>query len=47
MVLPEAEKEWGQRAAASLKAEMKKDEVIHAELVKHGRPGRSIFSGSF
>ena len=34
MVLPKAEEEWGQRAAAFLKAEMKKAEVTYAELAK-------------
>ena len=34
MVLPKAEEEWGQRAAAFLKAEMKKADVTYAELVK-------------
>ncbi|WP_456781567.1 DUF6471 domain-containing protein [Bradyrhizobium sp. USDA 3315] len=34
MVLPKAEKEWGERASAFLKAEMKKADVTYAELVK-------------
>jgi hypothetical protein len=34
MVLPKAEEEWGQRASAFLKAEMKKADVTYAELVK-------------
>ncbi|WFU62499.1 DUF6471 domain-containing protein [Bradyrhizobium brasilense] len=34
MVLPKAEKEWGKRASAFLKAEMKKADVTYAELVK-------------
>ncbi len=34
MVLPKAEEEWGARAAAFLKAEMKKADVTYAELVK-------------
>jgi hypothetical protein len=34
MVLPRAEEEWGQRASAFLKTEMKKANVTYAELVK-------------
>ena len=34
MVLPKAEEEWGERAAAFLKAEMKKAGVTYAELSK-------------
>ncbi|MBR0875259.1 MAG: hypothetical protein V7632_2139 [Bradyrhizobium sp.] len=34
MVLPKAEEEWGQRASAFLKAEMKKADVTYADLVK-------------
>ncbi|WP_249148505.1 DUF6471 domain-containing protein [Bradyrhizobium jicamae] len=34
MVLPKAEEEWGQRASAFLKSEMKKADVTYAELVK-------------
>ena len=34
MVLPKVEEEWGQRAAAFLKAEMKKADVTYAELAK-------------
>ncbi|MGY2804003.1 DUF6471 domain-containing protein [Bradyrhizobium sp. USDA 4506] len=34
MVLPKAEKEWGERASAFLKAELKKADVTYAELVK-------------
>jgi Domain of unknown function (DUF6471) len=34
MVLPKAEEEWGHRASAFLKAEMKKADVTYAELVK-------------
>ena len=34
MVLPKAEEEWGRRAAAFLKAEMKKADVTYAELAK-------------
>ncbi|WP_298367609.1 DUF6471 domain-containing protein [uncultured Bradyrhizobium sp.] len=34
MVLPTAEEEWGQRASAFLKAEMKKADVTYADLVK-------------
>ncbi|MGF6311503.1 hypothetical protein ABIB82_005570 [Bradyrhizobium sp. i1.8.4] len=34
MVLPKAEEEWGQRASAFLKAEMKKANVTYADLVK-------------
>lgn len=34
MVLPKAEEEWGRRAAAFLKAEMKNADVTYAELVK-------------
>jgi hypothetical protein len=34
MVLPKMEEEWGSRAAAFLKAEMKKADVTYAELVK-------------
>jgi hypothetical protein len=34
MVLPKAEEEWGQRASAFLKVEMKKADVTYAELVK-------------
>lgn len=40
MVLPKAQEEWGQRASAFLKAEMKKANVTYADLVrrlkKHG-----------
>ncbi|WP_316397074.1 DUF6471 domain-containing protein [Bradyrhizobium sp. 33ap4] len=34
MVLPKAEEEWGQRASAFLKAEMKKADVTYADLAK-------------
>jgi hypothetical protein len=34
MVLPKAEEEWGQRASAFLKSEMKKADVTYADLVK-------------
>jgi hypothetical protein len=37
MILPKAEEEWGQRASAFLKAEMKKADVTYAELVKRLR----------
>ncbi|MBR0938220.1 hypothetical protein JQ586_33220 [Bradyrhizobium jicamae] len=33
-MLPKAEEEWGQRASAFLKSEMKKADVTYAELVK-------------
>lgn len=34
LVLPKVEEEWGRRASAFLKAEMKKADVTYAELVK-------------
>ena len=34
MVLPKGEEEWGQRAAAFLKAEMKKADVTYADMAK-------------
>ena len=34
MVKPKPEEEWGQRASAFLKAEMKKAEVTYVELAK-------------
>jgi hypothetical protein len=34
MVTPKSEEEWGQRASAFLKAEMKKAEITYVELAK-------------